>query len=145
MVLSEMVYEFINGFAYFACAANIIMENYTVTDNEEAYKRIMWTFNKYIDYYNKVDLAFSRGIITEDAARVLLKTYIAWLRNECITKFVIKIRECVTEEFEGKDIGEEIKVRLDNLQEKMKESDFSTFDLLNLVQDIRSAEETLLR
>lgn len=35
MELSEMVYEFIDRFAYFACAVNIIMENYTVTDNEE--------------------------------------------------------------------------------------------------------------
>ena len=45
---SEAIYEFVDKVAYFACAANIIMENYTASDGEPFYGELMGDFRKYV-------------------------------------------------------------------------------------------------
>ena len=49
MKKGEAVYEFIDKFAYFACAANIVLESYTMTDGEDTYKKLMAAFGRYTD------------------------------------------------------------------------------------------------
>jgi len=143
MDLGESVYEFVDKYAYFACAANIILENYTVTDNEEAYKGIMIAFDKYIKYYNRVELGVKEREISNDAADAVLRTYINWLRNTCISNFLAKMQKCINEGFGGDSIKKEIKERLDDLQKKIRGSDFNTSDLLSLLTDIRIEEEKI--
>ena len=46
MELGESVYEFVDKFAYVACAANIVLENYTMTDGEDVYQKLMEAFKK---------------------------------------------------------------------------------------------------
>ena len=59
----EAVYEFVDKFAYFACAGNIVLECYTMTDGEEAYKKLMTAFDKYMQYYKKLISAVEQGAI----------------------------------------------------------------------------------
>ncbi|MEY8482195.1 hypothetical protein AALD74_10115 [Lachnospiraceae bacterium 48-21] len=144
MELGESVYEFVDKFAYVACAANIVLENYTMTDGEDVYQKLMEAFKKYIEYYNQVKPGGGQGEVSRDAADAVLKSYINWLRNECITRFMEKIQLCINEEFSEKACQDEVKERLEGLQREMKDSDFSTFDFLGLLIGLRSVEEKVV-
>lgn len=145
MELGESVYEFIDKFAYFACAANIVIENYTMTDNDKAYQEIMMIFDKYIDYYEKVESGVSTGKLTKETADAALRIFTNWLRNECISKFMEKMQMCIEAEFKKEIDSGEVKKHLDTLMEEIIASNFSTADLMKMVEAIRGVEEKIVR
>ena len=51
---SEAIYEFVDKVAYFACAANIIMENYTASDGEPFYRELMGDFREFVKLYQRL-------------------------------------------------------------------------------------------
>lgn len=138
MKKGEAIYEFIDKFAYFACAANIVLESYTMTDGEGTYKRLMSAFGKYANYYNTLMAGVEERSITEEVADTCLKTYVNWLQSRSIKSFVEKLQICL-EDHNIETI--KIKDKLDEIQSKLRNSQYTTSDLQKLLEHIRTIEE----
>ncbi len=138
MKKGEAVYEFIDKFAYFACAANIVLESYTMTDGEDTYKKLMAAFGKYTEYYNALMVGVEKGRITEEVADTSLKTYINWLQSKSIKFFVEKLEICLKDHNKGTIIIED---KLDAIQSKLRASQFTALDLQKFLEYIRTIEE----
>ena len=134
----EAVYEFVDKFAYFACAGNIVLECYTMTDGEEAYKKLMIAFDKYMQYYKKLISAVEQGAITQEVADTSINTYINWLQSKSMKSFVEKLQACLKDHNEDKI---DIKSQMETIQTKMRTSKFTTSDLQKLLEHIRTMEE----
>ena len=134
----EAVYEFVDKFAYFACAGNIVLECYTMTDGEEAYKKLMTAFDKYMQYYNKLISAVEQGSITQEVADTSINTYINWLQSKSMKLFVEKLQACLRDHNENMI---DIKSQMETIQTKMRTSKFTTLDLRKLLEHIRNMEE----
>ena len=134
----EAVYEFIDKFAYFSCAANIILESYTMTDGEAAYKKLMGAFEQYIEYYDILSNRVKKGEISQEVADVSIETYVNWLQGKSIKAFFEKMQICLRDHSEG---GINIEDKLENLQTKLRTSKFSTSDLQIFLENIRALEE----
>lgn len=138
MKKGEAVYEFIDKFAYFACAANIVLESYTMTDGEDTYKKLMSAFGKYTEYYNALMDGVEKGSISEEVADTSLKTYINWLQSKSIKSFVEKLQICLKDHNKGTIIIED---KLDVIQCKLRASQFTALDLQEFLEYIRTIEE----
>lgn len=138
MKRGEAVYHFIDKFAYFACAGNIIVECYTMSDGEDVYKRLMTAFDKYMQYYEKLTEAVEQGEITQESADAAVRTYINWLQSQSTKKFADVFEKCLKEHGAEKiDIGS----RLESIQKKLRTSEFTTADLQEMLEYIRVEEE----
>ena len=138
MERGDAVYEFIDKFAYFSCAANIVLENYTMTDGEDAYKKLMIAFDRYIEYYNKLMEGVEQGIFTMQVAEVSLKTYVNWLQNKSMQSFTEKLKNCLVDQNE---VRINFQDQMQDIQKKIRTSKFTTLDLQELLEYIRDVEE----
>lgn len=134
----EAVYEFVDKFAYFTCAANIVLESYTMTDGEDTYKRLMSAFGKYMEYYRELMCGVEKSLITEEMADTSLKSYINWLQSKSIKSFVEKLQICLEDYNKGTI---HITDKLNAIQSKLRASQFTTSDLQELLEYIRTVEE----
>lgn len=134
----EAVYEFVDKFAYFTCAANIVLESYTMTDGEDTYKRLMSAFGKYMEYYRELMCGVEKSLITEEMADTSLKSYINWLQSKSIKSFVEKLEICLEDYNKGTI---HITDKLNAIQSKLRDSQFTTSDLQELLEYIRTVEE----
>ena len=109
-----------------------------MTDGEEAYKKLMTAFDKYMQYYKKLISAVEQGAITQEVADTSINTYINWLQSKSMKSFVEKLQACLKDHNEDKI---DIKSQMETIQTKMRTSKFTTSDLQKLLEHIRTMEE----
>lgn len=141
MEIDEVIYGFVDQIAYFSCAANIVMENYTLTDGEENYRRLILFFRDYLSYYNNLKDLVQKQKITKEIAEVKLKSYLAWFRQKTIKKFTEKMQECLNSYFPDEECIYDIGKALDLIQQGKRFIEFKSQHMIELMENVRKAEE----
>lgn len=140
MSKDEVIYELIDKYAYFACIANIIIENYTMSDGEETYQLMMQTFGSYLNHYKKIEQDVEAGRLDESAADAMIKTDINWLRQKSFKGFASALQKCVRDEF-NPEMPYDVEYGLQSILEGKPGYDVNDADLQSLLASIRIAEE----
>ena len=89
---AEVVYEFINQFAYFACSGIIFMENYTIADGN-VFSDLIDDFDLIMEKYQELAKHVEEGRISEEAADSIIRASIKNLRSGSVIKFFELIKE----------------------------------------------------
>lgn len=134
---SEVVYEFISQFAYFACSGIIVMENYTVS-NGDIFKELIEVFDLFMEEHDALSKLVEEGKVTEEAADSILKASIRKLRSRSVVKFF---------ELVDKDVFpniSDIKKRneaVSKILKKIKENKATNDDFIAFIETLRKEEE----
>lgn len=141
---ARAIYEFIEDYAYFACSAIIVLEDYTMTDAEDNYRQLIQAFDIYMEYYDKMDKGVRDGRFSEDAADVCLRTYLNWLREKSSKNFKNKMKDRLATTLSSGSDDLDIKRKVEEEFSKIDLSNFNTADLQKKLKDIRNIEEKFM-
>lgn len=137
----EVIYEFVDKYAYFACVGNIIIENYTMSDGEDVYKTMMQTFKSYLYHYNYIKKEVEAGTIEEKAASAAIKVDINWLRQKSFKGFVSVLQQCLESEYVNGGVPYDVEEGLRKILKSKPGYDINDADLQTLLISMRIAEE----
>lgn len=139
---SEAIYEFIDKVAYFACAANIIMENYTASDGEPFYRELMGDFREYVKLYQRLAEKIVQERLTEKTADIILKSEINWLQQKSVKGFVEALSKAVKDNNIEKPLEYNMETRFIELRNRHEKTGFRARELLEILKEIRELEES---
>lgn len=141
------IYEFIDRYAYFACAACIAIENYAMTDADDDYRRLVSDFTEYLQYYDSLREIFDKGKIGEKEFDSFINSYLEFSRQNNMNKFINTLQECVNNaiglenELSKIDVKQIYKRIQKEAQKKKSYTGFDTSEIRILLDEIRKEEE----
>ena len=139
---SEAIYEFVDKVAYFSCAANIIIENYTASDGEPFYRDLMADFREYVKMYQWLAEKIVQGRLTEKKADVYLKSEINWLQQKSVKGFAEALSKAVKDNNIEKPLEYNMEARFIELRNRHEKTGFRARELLEILKEIRELEES---
>lgn len=134
---AEVVYEFINQFAYFACSGIIVMENYTISDADKFFD-IIQAFDIFMEQYQELTKLVEEGKMSEEAADSMMKTSIKKLRSRSVVKFFEMLKTHIYP-----NIGEsaELKKAISKISKEVRGYKETNKAFLELIETLRMEEE----
>lgn len=141
MKTSEAIYEFVDKVAYFACTANIIIENYTASDGTDFYRELMGDFREFIQLYQRLTKAVRQGRLTEQKADIILKSMINWLHQNSVTRFAGAMSRALEDNHLAKT-EYNMENRFNRLRKEQERTGFKALGLLEILKEIRDLEES---
>lgn len=138
---SEAVYEFVDKVAYFACAANIIIENYTASDGADFYRELMGNFREFMQLYQRLTKAVEQDQLTDQKADIILKSMLNWLHQNSMRRFAKAMSKALQDNNFAKTLEYDIETCFFELSKKRERTGFRARDLLEILKEIRILEE----